>query len=793
MRPATPVDLRLAGPAVAVWLTTLITLGTTSLAAYAITLAASLTAAVVLLARPLTRAITRPDDRPVADTGRSGTGGKHGHGSGHGGRRLGVAAVLICVAASALGVALRLTAVASGPVRVLAMRGSTARLDAVVTGDPEAIVKAGSIRHRETVLVRVRVVEVGHRRVRVPVLVLAGDPAWKGVLPSHRVRFTAPLTTPRRGELLAAVALVRGPPAIVGGPSFPQRAANTVRVRLREAVSGLPDDQRGVLPGLVDGDTSLLQPDLSDAFERAGLTHLTAVSGENLSLVLGAVLALGRLGGLGRRAVPLLAGAAIIGFVIVARPSPSVLRAAVMGTVALVAIVTGRERQGVPALCAAVLALLLLDPELARSYGFALSALATAGILVLAPSWRDRLSRRVPRVLAEPLAVAAAAHLACAPVLAMLGAGVSLVAVPANLLAAPAVAPATLLGVFAAVVAPLSLPIARLIAVPAGFAVGWITGVARFCARTPYAVVGWPHGLAGVALLLAAIVAGVVILRRPLLRRVTAAALIGILVTVVGMRILASAWPPRGWLFVTCDVGQGDGLALFAGKGQAVVVDTGPDPRPIDRCLRDLRIGAVPLLVLTHPHADHIDGLPGVLRGRAVGTIVISPDSDGEEHRLLPGRSTRTVRVGDVWTVGPLTLTVLGPLSATRVTSHDSGTTVNNASVVMLARWPGLSVLLCGDVEIEAQRELLAAGVPPAQVLKVPHHGSSHQDPAFLAAVHARVAITSVGADNDYGHPSPWTMSELARLGEHVYRTDRDGDVAVLDSKAGLAVVTHRG
>ncbi|MCW2944979.1 MAG: internalization-related competence protein ComEC/Rec2, partial [Actinoallomurus sp.] len=161
----------------------------------------------------------------------------------------------------------------------------------------------------------------------------------------------------------------------------------------------------------------------------------------------------------------------------------------------------------------------------------------------------------------------------------------------------------------------------------------------------------------------------------------------------------------------------------FAGPGQAVVVDTGPDPRPMDRCLRDLRIGSVPLLVLTHPHADHIDGVPGVLRGRTVGTIVISPDSEGEERRFLPGRGIRTAGVGDVWTVGPLTLAVLGPLGTAQVSTRDPGTTVNNASVVLFARWPGLSALLCGDVEVEAQQELLAAGVPTADVLKVPHHG----------------------------------------------------------------------
>jgi competence protein ComEC len=212
----------------------------------------------------------------------------------------------------------------------------------------------------------------------------------------------------------------------------------------------------------------------------------------------------------------------------------------------------------------------------------------------------------------------------------------------------------------------------------------------------------------------------------------------------------------------------------------------------MDRCLRDLGVVTVPLLLLTHPHADHIDGVPGVLRGRSVGAIVISPDSEGEERRLLPRRGIRPAGVGDVWTVGRLTLTVLGPLGTEHVSTRDPGTTVNNASIVLFARWPGLTALLCGDVEVEAQRELLSAGVPTADVLKVPHHGSSSQDPAFLAAVHARIAITSVGAGNDYGHPAPSTMAVLARLGERTYRTDLDGDVAVIRSRDGPAVVTRR-
>ena len=737
-------DLRLAGPAAGAWLTAAVLLGAGSATACAVA-ATSLAGAAVLLAgrvplahirargrTPRRQAIPEADQavrqavprgvrqavrqavprgvRQAAPQGvRPAVGSAVRRKEQHEWRTAAVA-MLICVAASAAGVALRLTAVGSGPVRGLAVRKATASLGGVVTGDPRVLVKAGALRHRETVLVPVRVEAVDRWRVRVPVLVLAGDPAWKRVLPSGRLRFTARLGRPRRGQLLAAVALVRGPPVLIGSPSLPQRSADTIRARLRAAASGLPRDERGVLPGLVDGDTSLLEPELADAFEKAGLTHLMAVSGENLSLIVGAVLTVGRFAGLGRRAGPLLAGTAIFGFLIVARPSPSVLRATAMGAVALAAVVSGRERRGVPALSAAVLVLTLIDPELARSYGFALSVLATAGILVLTPICRRPISRRLPRWLAEPLAVAAGAQLACAPPRHARRWGE-----PHSRARQPARRPCGRAGHTARGARGGDRPgvLARR---PHHRVTGRRRGRLDHRCRAllrPCSVRG--HRLAG-----GACGSGDARHRARRRRRRPAPPAAQ---EDRGRRARGSrsgrgrhpdplpAWPPRGWLFVACDVGQGDGLALFAGPGRAVVIDAGPEPRPIDRCLHDLGIGVVPLLVLTHPHADHIDGLPGVLRGRAVGTTVISPESEGEERRFLPGRDIRAAGPGDVWTVGPLTLGVLGPLGTRRVSTRDPGTTVNNASVVLLARWPGLSALLCGDVEGEAQRELLAAGV----------------------------------------------------------------------------------
>ncbi|WP_207933664.1 ComEC/Rec2 family competence protein, partial [Actinomadura sp. GC306] len=704
-----------------------------------------------------------------------------------GARRRLVGVVLVCAAASASGVALRATAVGTGPVRELAREGRFATAEVVVTGDPRA--KPG--KGRQVIIIRGRAETVPRADVRVPVLLIADDARWRRMVPSQRVRLHGKFLLPEGADLLAAVVIVRGPPTVLGPPSRMQRAAEHVRARLRAAVARLPPDQRGVLPGMVVGDTSGLDPALAEDFRTAGLTHLMVVSGANLAIVIGAVLGLCRLLGLGRRRAPPVAVIAVVAFVLVARPEPSVLRATVMGLIGLLALVTGRQRQGVPALAAAVLLLVLIDPALARSYGFTLSVLATAGLLVLAPRWRERLARRLPGPLADALAVAAAAQVAVSPVLVMLSGEIGVIAVFANLLAAPAVAPATLLGALGAVTALVALPLAQAIVWPAGLAVGWIIRVARTAAALPYATIPWPGGgLGAITLLLAAGIA-VLILRSRHLRLLAAAAMTGILAAVIAMRVTAPGWPPPGWRMVACDVGQGDALVLSTAPAQAVVVDTGPDPALVDRCLRRLGVRDVPLLVLTHPHADHIDGTSGVRNGRRVHAMLTTSRTSGREARLAPGVRTHHAEAGQQWRIGGLTLSVLAPRTGPALTPGDDGTEINNASVVVVARSPGFSALLAGDIEEEAQRALITA-VPHVQVLKVPHHGARGQAPEFLAAARAPVSLISVGDDNDYGHPSPATLELLQRLGTQIHRTDQEGDIAITRTRTGIAVVPHR-
>lgn len=716
-------------------------------------------------------------------------------------------AVAVCLAGGTVVGAVHAASLTVGPVDELAAARATATAGvATVTADPRRVAASvrGPRRSAGLVLVPVRLTRIESRGrtsgVRVPVLVLARDSRWARLLPGQEVGLTGRLGPPRPGQAVSAVLWVRGPPRTIGVPPAVQRAAGALRAGLREASDGLPAAQRGLLPGLVVGDTSRVSAELTEDFRAAGLTHLTAVSGANLAIVSGFVLLVGRHLGLRGRALPAVAALAMVGFVVLARPQPSVLRAAAMGAVALAALASGRRRRSLAALGATVVGLLLVDPWLSRSYGFALSVVATGALVLLAPVWARRWrDRGVPEMLAQALAVPLAAQLAAGPVVAMLSGQVSLVAVPANVLVAAAIAPATVLGVLATLASAVHAPTAAGLAWVAGGFVWWVVAVARRAAAVPWATVAWPDTVAGALLLAVVTLCGVLavrhLLRRLARRPLWASTVLAALVVAVAVPVSRPGWPPADWIVAACDVGQGDALVLRSGDGSAVVVDAGPDARSVDRCLRRLEVTRVPLVVLTHLHADHVEGLAGVLRRRAVAEVQVGlhdePVEELDRVRRWTGAAgvplTRTT-VGDRARVGPVSWEVVWPDRVIR-----AGSVPNNASTVLLVTVGGVRVLLTGDVESQAQRALLATGrLPRVDVLKVAHHGSSHQALELLTRVRPRLALVSVGEGNDYGHPAAGTLRALRRGGALVGRTDRDGTLVVAGSVGALRLVTPR-
>ncbi len=632
------------------------------------------------------------------------------------------------------------------------------------------------------------------------VLVFAPALGWSELTPGTTVTAVVGIAAAAPEDLIVAIAFARAPPEEILPPAGVfDAAAARIRGGLRDrAHATLGPDEAGLLRGIVLGDTAGMDAILVEDFRVSGLSHLTAVSGTNCAIVVAAMLWPLRRSRLGALTRALIAALALAGFVVLVGPQPSVLRAAAMGAITLLALATGRLRQALPALAGAVLVLLAIDPALARDLGFALSVAATTGIVVLAGPWTERLrAHGWPPPLAVATSVCGAAGIFTAPLLVLIVARVSLISLPANLLVVPVVAVVTVLGLAAALVSPLWPWLAELTLRLVDWPLRWMVWIAERAARTPGASLPWPEGFGGALALTAAIAGSVLLLRRRRIRWLVAAACLGIVASGLTLRVLAPSWPPPGWTLVACDVGQGDALVVSLADARAIVVDAGPDPVLVDGCLRRLGVQQVPMIVLSHLHADHVDGLVGILRGRTVGAIATSEDPPDEEVYDRIGRTAEeagvpmiTLAVGEILGADDATIEVLGPVARYGGTRSDP----NNSSVVARISVGELSVLATGDIEVEAQGDLLRRGTDlSADVLKVAHHGSAAQDPRFASATQAGAALISVGAGNDYGHPDEVLVNRLLAAGMTVHRTDQDGDIAVLGRPGAHLTVVGRG
>ena len=572
------------------------------------------------------------------------------------------------------------------------------------------------------------------------------------------------------------VEVVRAPTGVVG-------AAGALRHGLSAAASGLPEPGAGLIPGLAVGDTSLVDPALDAAMKSSSLSHLTAVSGANCALVVGLAFAAAAIAG-APRAVRITAGVtALGGFVLLVTPEPSVARAAVMAAVAMLAVVLGRPAVGIAVLCLAVTALLVGDPWLATSLGFALSTAATGALLLLARPLAAGLERWMPRPLALALSVPLAAQLACGPLLVLITPTVPLYGVVANLLAAPAAPVATVVGLAACLALPIPVVQSGLTAI-AWVPAAWIAATARIFTDLPGGQLAWLEGWWGAAALalLGAAIAVLALRRVPRVMRAVSAALVAVVVGgLAGTTALGTvAGPltlPPGWTILACDVGQGDAVLIRSGSAVALV-DTGPDPAVLSGCLDRAGIGRLDLLVLTHFDLDHAGGSAAVV-GRVDDVRHGPPTSPADEMLLeefrrggadvVQGAAGQEGRLGDAEWI------LRWPPRASK--AYTGG---NDASVVLDIAGGGVPhALFLGDMSASPQRALAASGAldPPYDVVKVAHHGSADQAPELYEQIGPAVALISVGVDNDYGHPRIETLDLLARLGAVIARTDREGIV----------------
>lgn len=437
------------------------------------------------------------------------------------GTGLGASVLAVAVVATAFGIAIGLRVDQLRHHQVTQRYGTVAAVVVTPTESPRAL---GGNR----TMFRGSLLSVDGREMSGRVVAFASSTDFGDLTANTPVAFRARIGRPTRRDLSVAVLSAVGDPTY-GEPAAIHRAAHEVRAGFADAARrSLPADQAAMLPALVLGDTTGVPKQTTADFRTASLTHLTAVSGANVTIVCGAVLLTAGL--IGPRAAVGLAAVALLAFVVVVQPTASVLRAAVMGAITLLAVLSHRRRQAIPALAASVLVLLIGSPELAVDVGFALSVSATAALVVLAPVWSRRLvDRGWPKSAADAVSVATAAQLVTAPLVAGMAGTVSVVSVAANIAVAPVIPPITVVGTAAAALGRIWPAGADLLIRFTGPEVWWLLNVARWAAAVPGASVPVPSGLPGLMLIAAGGVAAVIAWRWRWVRVVAGAVVVCLL------------------------------------------------------------------------------------------------------------------------------------------------------------------------------------------------------------------------------------------------------------------------
>ena len=577
-----------------------------------------------------------------------------------------------------------------------------------------------------------------------------------------------------------------------------------VRSRARDALGdGTSEPAANLLRGFVLGEDDRIAEAVREDFRRSGLAHVLAVSGQNVMLL--ALLAGPLLGVLGltlrTRLVAVIIVIAV--YVPVAGAGPSIQRAGVMGAAGLVAALAGRPRAGWYALGLAAVATLALDPRATGDIGWQLSFAAVAGLFLLARplavalfpgAAKGRPPTALRGLLSEGAAITLAATATTAPLVSHHFGVVSLTALPANLLALPAIAPAMWLGMLSAALGQVpGMPVEPLTAL-GGLCASYVGWVAHALGPDwAQLEVSAPGALSTAAMTLALVLAlrlacAALARRRALTPRVERTgwrlpAALAAAVAALALSILASDGEPApfdGFELRVLDVGQGDAILLQVPGVDPVLVDTGPPGAALER-LEQLGVEALAALIATHDQLDHVGGLGEIAAAMPVERVVAAagPPLAGCRHQLECPPLER-VEAGDRLRVGRLRIEVLWPPGR-----GDAGEDPNARSLVMHVRYGRFDALLTGD----AESELAAYRAPPVELLKVAHHGSTDTGlAALLDHASPALAVISVGEGNPFGHPTDETLAALGESGVPVLRTDLEGELVVRATGDGWTV-----
>ncbi len=635
----------------------------------------------------------------------------------------------------------------------------TVRSDPSLTS--EKVIGSRKTPSRYTFLMRAELIRDGYSQLKTRTQVRVFYTSPIAIYPGTEIRISGRVFPSKERRVSVNLSGVEGS-VVIRESSQVLESLEKVRIGLRNQAKALGGDSASLLPGIIIGDTSLQSKKFTEEMRTAGLSHLTAVSGANFAIVgtfvyhlLGFVFPNRRL----RIPMTLIS---LFFFILLVRPTPSVLRAALMAGIYFLSKFSGRKNSAEKALGATISILLLVNPFLAFEAGFILSVLATAGLIYLAEPIAQRIPG--PKMISEVISIPVAATLACSPYLALLAGSINLGIIFMNIAVAPVIPIITILSFIATLALSIFPALSVLLLTIANFGSKWIVLVSSLQKFFP------TIGIAPIYLVILLILVAYLLKASSRKLRYSKLLVTLFLLFVVFGSLQSFRFPGRNWAVGQCDVGQGDALLIRVDLHSAILFDAGPSPQLLARCLKEFGVTYLPLVVITHEHADHYEGVRNL---KNIGEIWTNHQFNEEL-----GITTKSVKAGYSASIGKVQLDVIWPMSGDEEfeSINGDGSLENNRSLVVLAKVDDLQILITGDIEPAAQSEVLKSFAElDLDIIKVPHHGSKYQVMELFDS--AELFLVSVGI-NSYGHPNPQLMSQLTERGT-VHRTDTSGPVAI--------------
>lgn len=590
--------------------------------------------------------------------------------------------------------------------------------------------------------------------------------------------------------------------SVIEKAPYYMRLIALIRNKVRKkAFEFLRPDQAGLLIGILLGDKKHISSLTQTSFAKTGVSHIIAVSGLHVGMLALLGLGLARVLRLKVWQKHLFTIGLVVFYALITGCRPSVLRASLIIVIGIIGWLKGKERHLVAAISAAALILLLYNPFFLFDVAFQLSFAAVFAIAFIAPELEYQLAKSPLRSnrLIELFLVSIAVQIGIAPIAVYYFQELSIVSAVANVAIVPVVAPILALGLTGSAFGCISSFLARLVYAILGMLLSFVIRTASLFASLPFSSLTAGVSLPVVAFYYIALFGVLVFMRqRKIVFRQTTLLFVSLAVPtcLIWWQVLTTV-PPGDFHVTYFDVGQGDAALIRSPQGDCIVIDGGQDPYTARNLLSAHGVCKIDMLVLSHPHADHLNGLVELVESSNIGLVLIGAFHDASpKYREFKaaiherGIPCITVKEGMRFKIGPdLVVTVLSDPSPI-----SSDVNVNNLSIVAKVAYKDMSLLFPGDIESEEERELLDWKQElRSSVLKVSHHGSSNAaNAAFLARVQPKVAIISVGKDNRFGHPASSTVETLRRSGAAIYRTDRDGHVTITSDGKNFAVSASR-